>query len=136
MANLQANLRSQYAIALEDPSKLLHSVNRLFYENTPTDRYATLFFADFDDSSKKLRYINCGHNPPILLRTDGTVDRLAVTATVLRLFERWQCVTLETVLHPGDLLVINSDGVTRRWTVTARNLARRVASPASEKFER
>ena len=112
MANLQANLRSQYAVALEDPIKLLTSVNRLFYENTPDDRYATLFFADYDDASKKLRYVNCGHNPPIVLRADGSIDRLAATGTVLGLFEKWQCATLETCLHSGDLLVIFSDGVT------------------------
>ncbi len=112
MANLQANLRSQYAIALEDPGKLLHSVNRLFYENTPDDRYATLFYADYDDASKRLRYVNCGHNPPIVLRADGTVDRLVATGTVLGLFEKWQCATLETTLRAGDLLVIYSDGVT------------------------
>ncbi len=112
MANLQANLRSQYAIALEDPGKLLHSVNRLFYENTPDDRYATLLFADYDDATKKLRYVNCGHNPPIVLRANGTVDRLPATATVLGLFEDWQCATRETVLQAGDVLVIYSDGVT------------------------
>ncbi len=112
MANLQANLRSQYAIALEDPGKLLRSVNRLFYENTPDDRYATLFYADYEEANKRLRYVNCGHNPPILLRADGEVDRLAATGTVLGLFEKWQCATRETALFRGDLLVIYSDGVT------------------------
>ena len=112
MANLQANLRSQYAVALEDPSKLLCSVNRLFYENTPDDRYATLFFGDYDDESGTLRYVNCGHNPPIVLRADGTVERLEATGTVLGLFANWHCATLMTALSFGDLLVIYSDGVT------------------------
>lgn len=112
MANLQANLRSQYAIALEDPGKLLSSVNQLFYENTPDDRYATLFFADYDEASRKLRYVNCGHNPPIVLRADGNVERLRATGTVLGLFEKWECSTQEITLRPGDLLVIFSDGVT------------------------
>ncbi len=112
MANLQANLRSQYAVALEDPGRLLCSVNRLFYENTPDDRYATLFYADYDEGSQTLRYANCGHNPPIVVRADGTVQRLRATATVLGLFEKWKCATLETSLHRDDLLVIYSDGVT------------------------
>jgi phosphoserine phosphatase RsbU/P len=112
MANLQANLRSQYAVALDDPRKLLNSVNRLFYENTPDDRYATLFYADYDDESQKVRYVNCGHNPPVLLRADGKVERLKATATVLGLFEKWECAAMETQLLPGDLLVIYSDGVT------------------------
>lgn len=69
MANLQANLRSQYAMALENLRQLLTSVNRLFYENTDESSYATLFFADYDDTTRRLRYVNCGHLPPLLLRT-------------------------------------------------------------------
>jgi catechol 2,3-dioxygenase-like lactoylglutathione lyase family enzyme len=68
MANLQANIRSQYAIAIEQPERLLQSVNRLFYENTADNAYATLFYAEFDDSSGSLRYGNCGHLPGLLLR--------------------------------------------------------------------
>lgn len=112
MANLQANLRSQYAVALDDLHKLLQSVNRLFFENTPDDRYATLFFADYDDASRRLRYANCGHNPPLLIRASGVVERLGATATVLGLFQEWQCEIQEVLLHPGDALVLYTDGVT------------------------
>jgi len=112
MANLQANLRSQYATALEDLPRLLESVNRLFYENTPDDRYATLFFADYSDAGRTLRYVNCGHNPPLLLRADGRLERLAATATVLGMFRKWKCEAGETTLAPGDLLVMFTDGVT------------------------
>ena len=68
MANLQANLRGQYALALEDIPRLLRSVNRLFYKNTESNHYATTFFAVYDDETRRLRYVNCGHNPPMLLR--------------------------------------------------------------------
>jgi len=112
MANLQANLRSQYAVALEDPHRLLQSVNRLFYENTPDDRYATLFFADYDDASRCLRYANCGHNPPLLLRVSGELERLGATATVLGLFKDWKCGIEEISLRPGDTLLAYTDGVT------------------------
>jgi len=61
MANLQANLRSQCAIALDEPQRFLQSVNRLFYENSADSSYATLFFAEYDDSARRLRYVNCGH---------------------------------------------------------------------------
>ena len=61
MANLQANLRSQRIIALEDPQRLLRSVNQLFYDNTGDSSYATLFFAEYDDRAQRLRYVNCGH---------------------------------------------------------------------------
>jgi len=81
MANLQANLRSQYAMALDDLPRLLKSVNQLFYENTSESSYATLFFADYDDSSHRLRYVNCGHLPPLLLRaSEGPLNRGVVPA--------------------------------------------------------
>ncbi|HUK47289.1 MAG TPA: SpoIIE family protein phosphatase [Terriglobales bacterium] len=111
MANLQANLRSQYALALEDISHLLRSVNKLFYENTEINNYATMFFAAYDDEDRVLRYVNCGHNPPILLRATGEIERLNATATVLGLFERWDCAVEKRTLHDGDVLVIYTDGI-------------------------
>ncbi len=112
MANLQANLRSQYAVALDDLGRLLESVNRLFRENTADHNYATLFFGDYEDSTRRLRYSNCGHNPPYVVRSDGRVERLTATATVLGLFEDWKCSISEVAFAPGDLLVIYTDGVT------------------------
>src|SRR5437879_7988330 len=58
MANLQANLRSQYAVALDDLPRLLQSVNRLFYENTTDESYATMFFGVYDDSCRRHRFAN------------------------------------------------------------------------------
>jgi serine phosphatase RsbU (regulator of sigma subunit) len=112
MANLQANLRSQYAVALDDLPRLLKSVNQLFYENSSESSYATLFFADYDDCSRRLRYVNCGHLPPLLLRADGHLERLTATNTVLGLFEKWECVVAEVQLAAGDTVVLYTDGVT------------------------
>ena len=119
MANLQANLRSQYAIAVDDLPRLLASVNRLFYENSGDASYATLFFADYDDSSRKLRYANCGHLPPLLLRAcassqdqEPNVEWLRLTCTVMGLFEAWQCEIAEVEIAPGDTMVLYTDGVT------------------------
>jgi len=116
MANLQANLRSQYAVALDDLPRLLRSVNRLFCESTEAHHYATVFFSVYDDSTRRLRYENCGHNPPLLVGPDGRVERLKGTATVLGMFEAWDCSVVETELRPGDLLVIYSDGVTEAFS--------------------
>ena len=111
MANLQANLRGQYALALEDVPRLLRSVNNLFYRNTEASHYATMFFAIYDDGTRRLRYVNCGHNPPILMRANGNLERLAATATVLGLFEEWDCCVAEYELASGDVLVIYTDGI-------------------------
>jgi len=115
MANLQANLRSQCAIAVDQPRRLLRSVNRLFYENTTDSAYATLFFAEYDDRENRLRYVNCGHLSALLLRNDDTLERLDSTCTVLGLFDEWDCSMGESRLFPGDTLALYTDGVTESF---------------------
>jgi serine phosphatase RsbU (regulator of sigma subunit)/predicted enzyme related to lactoylglutathione lyase len=115
MANLQANLRSQFALARDEPQLFLQSVNRLFFQNTTDSAYATLFFADYDDSARSLRYANCGHLCAILLRHSGEVERLHSTATVLGMFEEWQSPTVECQLAPGDIFALYTDGVTESF---------------------
>jgi len=112
MANLQANLRSQSAIALAQPQTFLKSVNQLFYENTTESSYATLVFAEYDDASRRVRYANCGHYPGLLFRNDDTLERLGSTSTVLGLFNAWECSMEENQLLSGDTLVLYTDGVT------------------------
>jgi serine phosphatase RsbU (regulator of sigma subunit) len=111
MANFQANLRSQSAMALEEPERFLRSVNQLFYENTVESAYATIFFAEYDDNERRLRYANCGHYAGLLLRRDGTLERLESTCTVLGLFKEWDCLIAERELSAGDTLVLFTDGV-------------------------
>jgi serine phosphatase RsbU (regulator of sigma subunit)/catechol 2,3-dioxygenase-like lactoylglutathione lyase family enzyme len=115
MANLQANLRSQVAFAPDDPQGLLQSVNQLFCDNSPDGAFASLFFADYDDATGRLRYVNCGHLAALLVRRDGTVERLSATSTVLGLFRQWECAVGETALDPGDLLALYTDGVTEAF---------------------
>jgi serine phosphatase RsbU (regulator of sigma subunit)/catechol 2,3-dioxygenase-like lactoylglutathione lyase family enzyme len=115
MANLQANLRSQCAIAVEEPERLLRSVNRLFSQNTDEHAYATLFYSEFDDRTRRLRYANCGHLAGLLLHEDGTVEHLDSTAPVVGLFAGWECSTAERQLVPGDLLTIYTDGITESF---------------------
>jgi serine phosphatase RsbU (regulator of sigma subunit)/predicted enzyme related to lactoylglutathione lyase len=112
MANLQANLRSQSSLALDDPERLLQSVNRLFYENTTDSAYASLFFAVYDDQSQRLRYANCGHLSGLILRADNTRQKLDSTGTLLGLFKQWDCAIEECTLEPGDLLALYTDGIT------------------------
>ena len=112
MANLQATLRSQYAAARDDPAALLARANRLFFASTPGNRYATLFLAEFSRATGELRYVNCGHVPPVLARSNGRIETLAPTATVIGLFEEWIGESAAVILEPGDTLVVCSDGVT------------------------
>src|SRR5215472_9972940 len=114
MANLQAALRSQCATAWEQPERFLRSVNQLLYENTDEGDYATLFFAVYDDATRKLRYSNCGHPPALLLRgnSEDGLERLGATCTVVGLFEKWDCAMEEREMAPGDGILLYTDGVT------------------------
>jgi serine phosphatase RsbU (regulator of sigma subunit) len=116
MANLQANLRSQFALAREEPQLFLQCVNRLFFENTVDSAYATVFFAEYDDAAQRLRYTNCGHLSALLLRRNGAVEWLHSTSTVLGLFRDWESPTVECQLLPGDTLALYTDGVTESFS--------------------
>jgi serine phosphatase RsbU (regulator of sigma subunit) len=112
MANLQGRLNREAGIGAQDLPQVLAAVNRHFYKHTDSHRYATLFFACYDDVTQKLRYVNCGHNPPLLLHKKGGVERLTATATVLGLFQDWECSVAEAQMEAGDILCIYTDGIT------------------------
>jgi serine phosphatase RsbU (regulator of sigma subunit)/predicted enzyme related to lactoylglutathione lyase len=127
MANLQAHLRNlstSYSsrpftpFALEQPQRLLHAVNRLFCENTADTAFATLFFSEYDDTARRLRYVNCGHLPALLLRTDNGLELLDSTSTVVGLFKDWECSVGERQLFAGDTVVLYTDGVTESFNAT------------------
>jgi len=118
MANLQACFRSQMDHGLKEPTELLRSINRLFHASTPAEQYVTLFYFEYEAASRRLRYVNCGHLAPVLLRADGKVDRLDATSTVLGLFPHCSCECGEAQLRERDVLAIFTDGVSE---FTGRN---------------
>jgi sigma-B regulation protein RsbU (phosphoserine phosphatase) len=112
MANLQACFRSQSAAALRDPTRLLSGIHDHFYASTTADRFVTLFFGVYDDTTRRLRYLNCGHCPPLLRRASGAVQQLHPNAPILGAFAKWSCEEAEVTFSPGDTLLLYSDGVT------------------------
>jgi serine phosphatase RsbU (regulator of sigma subunit) len=112
MANLQGTLRSELAHGIDDLTRRLASVNALFLASTAPEHYATLFFALYDDAHRRLLYANCGHNPPLVVRANGSCERLPPTAPVVGMMAEWSCEAAEVELGTGDTLVIFSDGVT------------------------
>jgi len=113
MANLQGSLNSHtMRVDTQTLPRLLASVNRHLHKHTDAGRYATLFFGCYNDDTRCLHYVNCGHNPPLVLRQSGAVDRLTPTATVLGLFRDWDCSIGETRLEAGNVLTIFTDGIT------------------------
>jgi len=112
MANLQAAFRSQCELGRTEPSAVIPTVHKQFYASTPPEHYATLFYGSYSGRDRTLRYVNCGHLAPVLLRASGVVERLDPTGTVLGLFGVWEGEERSVRLEPGDALLMFSDGVT------------------------
>ena len=111
MCNLQAVVRGLSSPSVT-PDLLCNSLNSLVWKNTHTDRFITLFYAQLDGPTRRLRYANAGHNAPIVVRACGSHERLQEGGGVLGVFEE-QSFGLGTVdLAPGDRLVLFTDGVT------------------------
>jgi PAS domain S-box-containing protein len=111
MAGLRADLRSKCQMVPFDLPQMLGTANNLFYESTDPGVFVSLFFGDYEDATRRLRYANCGHNPPLLLRADGTVEHLAGTAPVLGALPDWKCSIAEVQMAPGDITVFFTDGI-------------------------
>src|SRR5579864_3144917 len=104
MANLQGSIHNHFDLDTANLPGLLSAVNEHLYHHTEPYRYATLFYGAYDDRTRRLSYVNCGHLPPVVLRANGTIERLEATATVLGLLGEWRCELADTQLAPGDLL--------------------------------
>jgi len=134
MANLQANLRTQSAIAWDEPERFLQSVNNLFYENTAESAYASMFFGVYDDQTRRLRYANCGHLCALLLHHNGALERLDSTCTVMGLFKDWDCSMAECSLHAGDTFALYTDGVTESFNDTGEEFGEQRLIDALQKY--
>jgi phosphoserine phosphatase RsbU/P len=114
MASLQASLRADAMRAGNDLAGLITRVNAMLYDASTEDRYATLFYAQYDPATRRLRYVNAGHCPPVLLRSaakHGAVERLdQAGGMVVGLLPECAYEQAELSLAPGDLLVIYTDG--------------------------
>jgi serine phosphatase RsbU (regulator of sigma subunit)/pSer/pThr/pTyr-binding forkhead associated (FHA) protein len=114
MASLQAHTQAITELGGElggDPASVVAKLNRAITRCTPGNRFVTFFMAVFDPKASTLTYCNAGHNPPLLIRSDGSVERLEVGGTVLGLFAGavFQDETIR--FDPGDFLILYSDGV-------------------------
>ena len=94
------------------PGALLSLLNHQLYESTPPEKYATLFLGIYDGRSHHLTYSNGGHLPPILIGKDGTIRRLEAGGTVVGLFDNMTYEEGAVEMHPGEILLAYSDGVT------------------------
>ena len=114
MASLQASLRSEATRAPDDLAGMISNVSRLVYEASPTNRYATFFYGQYDSASRQLTYVNAGHNPPMLFHGSNgewQVSRLEAGGTVVGLLENYPYQQAAVTIAPGDIFVAFTDGI-------------------------
>lgn len=114
MATLRAFLRGQAINSQTDLTAVITNLNRLVYESSAHNRYATFFFALMDSSSRVLIFVNAGHNSPMLFRAGGTnadLLRLDEGGSVVGLMQNGSWAQGQVTLEPRDLLVAFTDGV-------------------------
>jgi serine phosphatase RsbU (regulator of sigma subunit) len=114
MTVLRAAVRAHWA---ERPtSQAVSRINRTVCQNVPSNKYVTFFMGSLDPPSGVVSYVNAGHNPPLLVRADGSVDTLAEGGMVLGFVDPTDYGEGTAELRPGDMLVVFSDGVTETWS--------------------
>jgi len=111
IANVQSSLRTAALFADEDIAAMFGVVNHQVHASSLANHYATLFYGVFDATTRTLRYVNAGHNPPMILRRDGSVRSLESSGAPVGLFEEWPYEERTVQLSPGDLIVAYTDGV-------------------------
>jgi sigma-B regulation protein RsbU (phosphoserine phosphatase) len=110
MASLQASLRGQTMAGVGDLAALMVNVNKLVYDASQSNRYATFFYAELDPKKNLLSYVNAGHNPPVILR-GADVLRLEACGPVVGLLPAVSYVMESCQLLPGDIFVGYTDGI-------------------------
>ena len=111
MSNLQAAVRA-FAQESAAPSSICSSVNRLLCRNMASGRFATFCYARIDAAARRIVYANAGHNPPLLVRAGGAVERLTEGGMVLGVFPDNTYEQAELPLGSGDRLLFYTDGIT------------------------
>jgi serine phosphatase RsbU (regulator of sigma subunit) len=114
-ALLMSSLQARVQVLFDDPTNLAALVtrlNRIITTNCPSNRFISFFIAVLDPKTNELAYVNAGHNPPLLVHKDGTLQKLEGTGLILGILPIAQYEQQTCRLEPGDVVVLFSDGVT------------------------
>ncbi|MBI3934530.1 MAG: PP2C family protein-serine/threonine phosphatase [Acidobacteria bacterium] len=110
MSTLQATLHA-LLVGVHSFERILERLNSMVREFTGGNHYVTLFLALLDSESRRIHYINAGHNPPLLVHASGKVDQLEEGGTVVGLIPNVRYSRAHAELAPGDVLVLYTDGL-------------------------
>jgi len=111
-ARLRAFLQLQEKSVLGDVRELTRKANEFLYHSSCADVFASFFFGRLDGCSGRLSYVNCAQVPPLVVRLDGSAQKLSFTAPVIGISEDWVAASNNVYLEAGDTLVMVTDGVT------------------------
>jgi len=111
IANVQSSLRTAALFAPHDVAAVVTAVNRQLYACSPADRYATLFYSVFDEDTRILHYVNAGHNPVMIIRSDGAMHWLAAEAPPVGFFNDIVYEARSIELNAADLIIAYTDGI-------------------------
>jgi sigma-B regulation protein RsbU (phosphoserine phosphatase) len=111
IASVQSSLRTAALFTGNDLATLLKIVNLQAYASSLADRYATLFYGVFDGATRRLRYVNAGHTPPIVFRRNGSIDTLETGGAPVGMFPDSSYDEGAVQLDSGDVVITYTDGV-------------------------
>ena len=123
MAVLQASLRALAGTA-EEPAALVARLNQVLVENSPANKFATLFYGELDPQRHELEFVNCGHVPPGFLKADGRIELLNPGGPSVGLFPEIEFESRRIHLAAGATLLLCTDGVTELENVDGEEFGR------------
>jgi phosphoserine phosphatase RsbU/P len=124
MASLRASLRGMTRTSNHDLAAMMREINLLVFESSAINRYATFFYAQYDPRTRRLSYVNAGHNAPVVIRPSSSIDgpryevlRLEVCGPVVGLLRDAEFEQSNLTIQPGDILLAFTDGISESMTV-------------------
>ena len=111
ISNVQSSVRTAASFAGSDGPAVVTAVNRQVHASSLEDRFATLFYGVFDGTKRRLEYVNAGHNPPMVIRGDGSIISLEAGGPPVGMFADSAYERGTVPLNPGDLILAYTDGV-------------------------
>lgn len=111
MSNILAAFRILYNDEKFELVKIVKQISRQLFRYSRAEDFATLFIGTIDNRNNKLTYVNAGHNPPFLMRADGTLEFLEPSGIMIGAFDFAEWEESELTMNPGDTLLVFTDGV-------------------------
>ncbi len=112
ISSVQSSLRTAIRFCAGNLIEAVEAVNRQVCGSSLAEGFATLFYGDFDPATRTLRYVNAGHNPPVVIRRDGSVEYLEAGGAAVGVLPDWTYEEGIVELRPGDSVIAYTDGVT------------------------